>query len=80
MPLIDPCLLVVSNLPGVALGVDGLPSSSGEIELSSKVMGWLQMWLSNVACDLPILLAWHLFDPGAGEVVLYHGLFFQHNG
>jgi hypothetical protein len=28
--------------------------------------------------DLPILLVCHLLDPGAGEDVLYHGLFFQH--
>ena len=64
MPLIDPCLLVVSNLPGVALGVDGLP---GFVRRSRNVLQRDGL-VANVAGDLPILLVCHLFESG-GEAL-----------
>ena len=51
---------MLSNLPGVALGVDGLPVF---VRRSRTVLQCDEL-VANVAGDLPILLVCHLFDPG----------------
>ena len=54
----------------MALGVDGPVF----VRRGRTVLQFYGL-VANVAGDLPILLVFHLFDQGAGEDVLYHGLF-----